>query len=354
LKVIYTVFDHLENGADYGLLERLNATSILLHSKTGKINKVLSRAMVIGRCLFDRGILVTQSKQRIMAVLKTMGFKIVFLNHGWGTKRVPSHLVSKNRKELKDSRLVRKYTDYVICYSDFDKTYFLRHPLLDDLPMPEFVPLGHPRNDFLVKNKDNIGYKSEVRKKLGVPTGAKVILIAPTYRDIAEYNVEVLNLYIRELEKLQRYLNERVYVLYRPHYHSVGLEYQNWKNIIVCDSKRFPDPRPLMLASDLLVTDYSSIFVDYLLIDRPVAFFQPDIEKYQEVRGLAIDPDNKVHMPGPKLKSLKEILELSEKDFAEYDLEVSKKFFHKFTDGAATERVASFINNLLETMRKEV
>jgi len=350
LKVIYAVFDHLEKGADYGLLERLDATSILLHTKTGRINKALSWAMVVGRCLFDRGVFVAQTGQRIMAILKKMGFKVVLLNHGWGTKRVPSHLESKNKRELKNSRLFRISIDYAICYSDFDQTYFLRHPLLDDLPMPEFVPLGHPRNDFLVKNKDNIGYKSEVRKKLGVPTGAKVILIAPTFRDIPDYNVEVLNLYIRELEKLQRYLNEKVYVLYRPHYSIVSLEYQNWKNIIVCDSNRFPDPRPLMLASDLLVTDYSSIFVDYLLTDRPVAFFQPDIEKYQEVRGLAIDPDNKVHMPGPKLKSLKEILELSEKDFAEYDLEVSKKFFHKFTDGGATERVASFINNLLRTI----
>jgi CDP-glycerol glycerophosphotransferase (TagB/SpsB family) len=350
LKVIYAVYDYLEEGDQYGLLERLNATSILLHTKTGRINEVLFRAMVVGRCLFDRGVFVAQTGQKIMAVLKKMGFKVVFLNHGWGTKCSPSRLVSKNRSELENFRLLRMYTDYVICYSDFDKTYFLRHPLLDDLPMPEFVPLGHPRNDFLVKNKDNIGYKSEVRKKLGVPTGAKVILIAPTFRDIPDYNVEVLNLYIRELEKLQRYLNESVYVLYRPHYHSVGLENQNWNNIIVCDSNRFPDPRPLMLASDLLVTDYSSIFVDYLLTDRPVAFFQPDIEKYQEVRGLVIDPDNKVHMPGPKLKSLKEILELSEKDFAEYDLEVSKKFFHKFTDGGATERVASFINNLLRTI----
>jgi hypothetical protein len=99
LKVIYAVFDHLEKGADYGLLERLNATSILLHSKTGKINKVLSRAMVIGRCLFDRGVFVAQTGHKIMAVLKKMGFKVVFLNHGWGTKCTPSRLVSKNRRE---------------------------------------------------------------------------------------------------------------------------------------------------------------------------------------------------------------------------------------------------------------
>ena len=350
--VIYSPYNYLEEGGQYGygLLARLNAASILLHTKTGIISKVLSRTALIGRCLFDRGVLVTQSGRRIMSVLKKMNFKVVFINHGWGTKRTPPHLVSKNRRELKGYRWLRMYTDYVICYSDFDKTYFLRHPLIDDLPMPEFVPLGHPRNDFLVKNKDNAEYKSEVRKKLGLPIDAKVILIAPTFRDIPQYNAEIANLYQEELEKLQRCLDERVYVLYRPHYYMVDLKYLKWKNIIVCDSSSFPDPRPLMLASDMLVTDYSSIFVDYLLLERPMAFFQPDIEKYQGVRGLVIDPDNKVHMPGPKLRNLKEMLDLSENDFAAYDLEVSKKFFHKFTDGAATERVSNFINNLLRTL----
>ena len=287
---------------------------------------------------------------RYVEIPKNERMVTVFLNHGWGTKLVPSVRAAEESLELRVCAAARKFTDYIICYSEFDGTYFLQHPLLNGLPLPKFVPLGHPRNDFIVQNKNNSNYKMEIRKKLAVSENSKVFLIAPTFRDfLKDYNEEIVKLYETELEELSKMLDERTYVLYRPH-HYLGLNVQKsrWSNVIICDAKTFPDPRPLMLASDILVTDYSSIFVDFLLLDRRIVFFQPDLQKYQKVRGLAIDPNNKIHMPGPKINHLSELLELSENDFAEYNLEESKRFFHKYSDANATNRFAKFLTEILQ------
>jgi len=278
----------------------------------------------------------------------------IFTNHGWGTKKSPGNLESLDRSKIRGWRRLRKNTDYVICNSDFDASYFMRHEFLDDLPLPKFIPLGHPRNDFLVSNACNVNLIEEERKKLGIPEFCKVVLFAPTHRESFylgrdEYDVKLLVSYLSELKKLDQYLSDnRIFLLFRPHYYFKDVQCYKFKNIRIVTSKDFPDPRPLMLVSDILITDYSSIYVDYLLLQRPILFYQPDIRHFQEVRGLVVDPDNPLHMPGSKINKLSDILEIDENDFQKYDLNASRSFFHKYHDDKATERLANFLNSILE------
>jgi len=272
----------------------------------------------------------------------------IFINHGWGTKKSPGNLESLDKKTIKAWRRLRKNTDYVICNSDFDASYFMRHELLDDLPFPKFVPIGHPRNDFLVSNACNVTLIGKERRKLGIPEGYRVFLFAPTHREKDEFNARFLDLCFSEIEKLDRcFSDNRIILLFRPHYSSADIRGHKFQNVRIAASRDFPDPRPLMLASDVLVTDYSSIYVDYLLLQRPIIFYQKDVAFFQEIRGLVVDPENPLHMPGPKIDRLSDILDVGERDFMKYDLNASRSFFHNHYDDRATERLANFLTDIL-------
>lgn len=303
----------------------------------------------------DKVINVVQGSSRLMKLKSLAKDKVIniFINHGWGVKKSPGRKEILNRDARRYWRMLRKYTDYVICYSEFDQTYFMRHELLDDLPFPKFIPLGHPRNDFLVRNSDNYSLIKNERMRLGISLSDKVILFAPTHRDSSvlkdDYDKRLLHMYMSELEKIDRRLSaNNIKILFRPHYYFRGLSI-NFKNVILATVDRFRDPRMLMLISDILVTDYSSIYVDYLLLQKPIAFYQPDLDYYQEVRGLVVDPNDPVQMPGPKISRLSDILDLDENEFKKYDLRASRAFFHKYFDDKATKRLADFLLKLIHS-----
>lgn len=348
---------YFDNDVIKKLREILGEETVIVYNafeiKTKKAFKIL---MHYFSSLIDKStkpINVYQGASRIVKIFPKQRVVNVFLNHGWGTKRSPGIKEMTNEKARRYWRMLRKHTDYVICYSDFDSTYFMRHEALDDLPLPKFVPLGHPRNDFLVKNAGNKSLVFQERKKLGIPEDAKVALFAPTHRESrllnSSYDSDLLKSFISELKDMDRYLHSLNYfVLFRPHYFTdnVKLGDSEFKNVRIVDAGRYRDPRVLMLISDMLITDYSSIYVDYLLLQKPIAFYQPDIEYFQKVRGLVVDPKDPVHMPGPKISRLKEILDLDDTDFEDYDLKISRSFFHKYYDDNSTERLGEFLLEL--------
>ena len=106
----------------------------------------------------------------------------------------------------------------------------------------------------------------------------------------------------------------------------------------------YPETRDLMIYSDILITDYSSIFIDYLLLEKPIIFYTFDLREYEKLRGLVIDYDNDIHTPGPKINSLSEIFSI-DNNFIKYDLSKSKHFFHKYVDGNSCERIYEFLVN---------
>lgn len=274
-----------------------------------------------------------------------------FLNHGWGVKKSPGIAEIQSKKNLTSWRRLKKKTDYVICYNDFDASYFFEHELLNDIPSPKFVPLGHPRNDFLIDYKNEENFLKNQKKRLGIRPDAEVILFAPTHREPrsfgGKYDKQILELHLKELSLINKICNEKnIYILYRPHYLTNENIRTNFSNIILVDSEKEPDPRPLMLISDILITDYSSIYVDYLLLERPIVFYQPDLETYQnKLRGLVVDPNNIIHFPGPKIEKLADIFDLNNRDFEKFDLVKSKKFFHKYSDNNSLGRLVNFIKN---------
>ena len=141
------------------------------------------------------------------------------------------------------------------------------------------------------------------------------------------------------------------YFLYRSHFNTdESKAIDGYERIKSASSREFLDPQPLLYYSDIMITDYSGIYFDYLLMDRPIIFYNYDIESYKTHRGLIMNYED--NTPGPKvnnqsdlLNAIEEYLINPDKD-KEFREEIKKKF-HKYEDGKACERTYELIKSLM-------
>src|SRR5699024_5230320 len=110
-----------------------------------------------------------------------------------------------------------------------------------------------------------------------------------------------------DLENMQRILGEEYIVIIRTHYFiSEMLDLSSFEGFAFNFSK-YDDIAELYLVSDIMITDYSSVFFDYANLKRPILFFTFDLEKYRDkLRGFYLDIETE--LPGPLLKTSDEVL----------------------------------------------
>lgn len=156
-----------------------------------------------------------------------------------------------------------------------------------NLPKEIFRITGLPRNDRLVHatEEDRI----LMRSKLGIPADKKVLLYAPTYREYEndEWGNCVMSIPV-DFNKWKEKLGKEYVLLLRAHYGVVKvLKIQ--ENDFIRNVSNYPELNDLMIASDVLISDYSSIFVDFSILGRPMLCFTYDYELYERERGLCFD-----------------------------------------------------------------
>lgn len=151
----------------------------------------------------------------------------------------------------------------------------------------EFRIVGLPRNDELAHATKDI--QSATKQRLGISTNKKVILYAPTFR---EYDKDSGNNVVLtppiNLELLQEQLGDDFVFLFRAHYEVakvMGIE----DNDFVKNVSSYPNLNDLMIVSDMLISDYSSIFFDYSIQGKPMLCYCYDYEKYAIKRGMYFD-----------------------------------------------------------------
>nr|WP_263313446.1 CDP-glycerol:glycerophosphate glycerophosphotransferase [Mammaliicoccus sp. Marseille-Q6498] len=151
--------------------------------------------------------------------------------------------------------------------------------------------IGYPRNDVLVKRQNDVEYIEQIKQDLNIPSGKKVIMYAPTWRD-DEYVKKGSYLFeLRiNLANLQEKLGEDYVILLRMHYLiSNALDLNGYEEFAI-DVSNYNDISELFLISDVLITDYSSVMFDFGILKRPQFFFAYDIEKYDKgLRGFYMD-----------------------------------------------------------------
>lgn len=202
---------------------------------------------------------------------------------------------------------------------------------------------GYPRNDLLYA-PDRNQQTETLKRKLDVPPNKKVILYAPTWRDdeFVTKGQYRFNLQL-DLQQMQERLGQDYIVLLRMHYLiAEHLDLDAYAGFAY-DVSSYGDIAELYLISDLLITDYSSVFFDFAHLNRPMLFFTYDLEKYASVlRGFYFDFEAVV--PGPLLTESNQVIDYIEdieaqsKQYAD-KYKVFQEQFCGLDDGKASQRV---------------
>jgi CDP-glycerol glycerophosphotransferase len=242
--------------------------------------------------------------------------------------------------------------DYFIAANQYSSEIFRRCFMFDK----KMLETGYPRNDIMhYENKDQIA--KELRNKLGIPMDKKTILYAPTWRDDEYYTKGQYKFTLKlDLNLLKEKLGDEYVILLRTHYYIAdSLDITGLEGFAYNLSK-YDDISELYLISDMLITDYSSVFFDYANLKRPMLFFPYDLEKYRDVlRGFYIDIEEE--LPGPLLFTTEEIISaiLNIKKINQDYKEKYAQFYEKFCsweDGQASRKVVNEVFQLEESSVK--
>ncbi|MFI6811571.1 CDP-glycerol glycerophosphotransferase family protein [Nonomuraea sp. NPDC050328] len=158
---------------------------------------------------------------------------------------------------------------------------------------------GTPRCDALVRGEAPEG----LREALEIPPGRKVLLYAPTYRDAAKYTGRSVRV---DLDLLAEELAEEWVLLLRTHPVDRYRVPQHVRHF-VRPAGSYPEINDLMLLSDALLTDYSSVSSDYAVTGKPMLFYLDDWEEYRRTeRG--VYHDLPAIAPGPCVRTTEELI----------------------------------------------
>lgn len=146
----------------------------------------------------------------------------------------------------------------------------------------EILEKGLPRNDIFFRPSDAVSQK--IRGVYKIPAGSRILLYAPTFRGIGKHLPELELGLIRE--KLEQISGGAWSILFRLHNVDRGRDVSSLLQAGGIDVSDYPDVQELECASQLLITDYSSMMYDFAIQGKPVLLFTPDVVEYSMDRGL--------------------------------------------------------------------
>ena len=204
---------------------------------------------------------------------------------------------------------------------------------------------GQPRNDGLFQKNDCHEILGQLFPDL--PEYTKTVLYAPTFRDYGQ--VQLFPFKDFDQEQLEAFLEEKNMLLFiRTHVAEQGsaAPYLG-KRIRFLGNEQAEDVTGILNIFDCLITDYSSIYIDYLLTDKPMIFLPYDRQQYLDGRGMNFDYDDVT--PGPKPETFNDFLDaLSPKeDFWKSERTRVNRLFNEIQHPCA----ADICNKVLKMIR---
>lgn len=141
---------------------------------------------------------------------------------------------------------------------------------------------GHPRTDRLLAAREE--ERACIRSALGIAADKTVVLYAPTWRTKNSFDLQL------DLKCLREALGQDCVLLVRVHRYEASAATIAADDRFVIDVTHYQAIEDLMIASDVLVSDYSSCILDYALMDKPILLYAYDYDEYaSELRGLYVD-----------------------------------------------------------------
>lgn len=176
---------------------------------------------------------------------------------------------------------------------------------------------GQPRTDVMITpySKDELDI-FEKKLILWMPTFRKSKILDYSDVDNAKDFLPVVN--VEDLDKLNACLYEhdiKLMIKLHPMQDTDGMAETDYSNLVIYKHEDFQktgyDLYRLLGNADAIITDYSSVFLDYILLDRPIGFTEDDIDDYKNKRGFAMsDPDH--YRAGPKIRTINDMMRFIE------------------------------------------
>ena len=243
-------------------------------------------------------------------------------------------LKDRSKRAVKRFKRVYDRFTHTVVGSEHMAEIFKKAFLLNDNTI---LRTGIPRTDFFLDDYSTSTIQQKVYNNFPKIHGKKVILYAPTFRDqqIHKQTIEI------DIENLYMELSDDYVLMLRLH-PVIKDKFQNDLPNFIIDVSTYPELNHLLLITDYLITDYSSIPFEFALLNKPMIFYPYDLENYRTERGFWQDYESLV--PGPVAKSTQEIIDLIKRD--DFDIDRIKEFskdWNQYNNGKSTEKLIQYV-----------
>lgn len=248
--------------------------------------------------------------------------------------RLPSKYVQLMRH---DSRMI----DYMISNSSFYDELCKRAFLYDG----KILKIGCPKNDTLI-NDNQVTKKESVCELYNISKEKLIVIYVPTFRNSYDSNPYDVD-FKRLKDCIKNKYNKECEIFVKLHPVAIDVyRFEDDSNMILAND--FNDTQQLLLASDIIITDYSSVMFEGMIANKPVVLYAKDIDEYNDERGFYFDFNE---LPFPLAKNNDELIDIIKNN----DLNEMKKNYDSFKkkvglveEGVASKKVCDLITSYID------
>jgi len=344
----------------YDMLEDEKCEKVLSLKKDRKAKRKIKEKLKLVYYLATSKYVLLDDYSRMISIMKVRkGQEVCQLWHGAGAFKKFGYSRQDKTKSWKDKiNGHRNYTKAMVSADQIRWCYAEGF----GMDIENVKATGMARTDIFFNQEYIRQKREELYQEYPYLKDKKVILFAPTYRGVSlkhpYYDYEEL-----DVEKIyQEFANENYIFLFKWH---PGHYYQMQKQgIIPYDLEKYEnffydfsdkrDINELLLITDVLITDYSSVIFDYALLNKPVVYFVYDYDVYQQDRGLYFELEDYIY--GDIAKTSEELIDaIQNAKVLEDKRETFMKKFMSKCDGNATRNTCEWIfENNLDFIKEKV
>ncbi|WP_217586467.1 CDP-glycerol glycerophosphotransferase family protein [Lentibacillus saliphilus] len=205
------------------------------------------------------------------------------------------------------------------------------------------VRTGIPRTDMFYNEMEKKRLQTDLAQKWPIIKNKKVILYAPTFRseELNHFQIQL------DIEQMYRELGEE-YVLFIKNHPAVTYNLDQKFSSFVVDVSNYYDANHILLLTDILISDYSSIPCEYALLDKPMIFYAYDLQSYKKKSGLL--PNFEQEIPGPIVQNTDDIIHwIKNQKFDQAAIKRFANMWNRYSKGASSMNVATLIHSDTES-----
>ena len=279
--------------------------------------------------VYTSALIILNNNNYVVSNYKRKGVKVLQIWHACGA-------IKKFGNAIDRQYAISNY-DYVLATSSYWKKPYSEAFGVDE---KEVYPLGMSRNDELFDEQLCVQYKQQLLNKYPQLIGKKIILYAPTFRGNIYKGFKSVEF---DAVKLLDNLDDDYVLIYKFHPLLGDVKLANDSRIINMNSE---NTHQLFCLCDYMISDYSSILFDYLILQKPYLFYVPDLQNYESDIGCFVDIPS---LGLPIAYNMDDIIHIIKEQSFDYDrLNDCLDIFFDIKDNKSTSRIITFIDEKLD------